>query len=183
MASCKISSGLELDCTDKKLGAGGLQQKVWLFNPSDVTPTFNADETLISDFTSVSGYGFLYPFVGFKNSSTTDDGSQNQTGLAFFPHTVTISTLDTTPEAIKTLNDLAYSDGVCAIVETTGGQFRVFGWKKGLTLESMVRESGTTVEEGTSRLVTLTGQLPDLPKIFLDTDYATSLAKLIAWEV
>jgi len=67
---------------------------------------------------------------------------------------------------------------VFAVVETSRNRFEVFGLDLGLSVESGPRNSGTTPSESTARVVTLTGDQASLEKIFLRTDYDTSVAYL-----
>lgn len=185
MANCKLTSGISISCEDKKLGVGGIKRSAWVFNRSDIDFTYDANGTLVTDMAASStagAYGPLFKFELLKGGSTTDDGLQTDSGIPYFPHSVVLSTLDASSDSIYAYEQLVAADEIGVVVETTGGQFRIFGIDRGLTVTGSPRESGVNPADGTSRLITLSGDQASAPKILLDTDAATTLALLISLE-
>lgn len=185
MANCKLTKGISISCDDKKLGVGGIKRTAWVFNRTDATLTLDTNGTLVTTMAASSTaptYGFLYRFELLKGGSTTDDGLQTETGIPYFPHSLTLSTLDASSDSIKAYEEMVAADELCVVVQTGGGQFRIFGVDNGLTVTGSPRESGVNAADGTSRLITLSGDQASAPKILLDTDAATTLALLESLE-
>lgn len=177
MASCGITMGMDLTCSDKQNSAGGLKQRVYLANVNEIDDlVFDVDGYVTA--ITFDTYGGLYEFTGVKNgNSTTSDIQLNDSGIAFYPHNVTLSLVDLEPADKLTLEDLANSE-VVAIVETSKQRFEIFGWNLGLTIESGAKTSGNTPEEASARELVLSGNQAGLEKVFSTGDYTTSKALL-----
>jgi hypothetical protein len=190
MAICKLASVFSaVDCAEKTKATGGLDLKVWIGNICDL------DRTLGTKGFTVDGNGFvtdinlsagtiLYPFSGIKQGhETNSDMAKNEDGNVFYTHSVILRLQDEDPTAKAALEELANAEEVFAVVQTLGGNFEIYGWDAGIDLESAPKNRARTPDGTSVRTVTLTGlQAQGLEKIFLDTDYATSLTKLEGYE-
>ena len=178
--SCGISGGIDLSCQTLKDASGGLKQKVWIGNWGDLgSPGWTeVGDGYVESLEFLSGYSGLYEFTGVKNqNSTNSDAQALESGNATFPQSVVLTLHTTTPGQLSVIEELAFAN-VFVIVETSKGRLECFGLNLGLSLESAVKTSGNLVSDATSRIVTLSGDQPEIEKIFLRTDYATSVAYL-----
>lgn len=178
--TCGITGGIDLTCATLKASAGGLQQRVWIGNLGDLaSPGYEeVGDGFINEFFFDSGYSNLYKFTGVKNqNSTTSDAQALESGNATFPQSVTLTLHTTTPAELNVIDELAYAN-VFVIVETSQNRLEVFGLNLGLSLESATKTSGNTPGDATARTVVLSGDQTETEKIFLRTDYATSIAYL-----
>jgi hypothetical protein len=187
MANCALTSGIDISCASIKQAAGGVKTKVWLGNLSEVTATYDESgyitDLAFNDYTTQG----LVPFNCLKDQNDAgSDGAPTDGGTFMFTHDVVLTLLDLTPAHKSALEDLAFAgitQGVFAVVQTAGDQFRVYGIDFGLSVQSMPGRTGKTGEDATSRVITLSGTQKSLEKIFLDTDVATTLAKIEALEL
>lgn len=178
--SCGITGGIDLSCATLKAASGGLQQRVWIGNFGDLaSPGWTeVGDGYVESFEFNSGYSNLYEFTGVKNqNSTSTDAQALESGNATFPHSVTLTLHTTTPAELNVIEELAYAN-VFVIVETSNQRLEVFGLNLGLSLESAAKTSGNTPADSTARTVILSGDQSEPEKIFLRTDYATSVSYL-----
>lgn len=177
---CGISGGFDLTCQTLKDSAGGLKTRMWIGNISDLA---SPSHTLgsggyVESLEFKSSYTNLYEFTGVKNqNSTNSDAQRLESGNATFPQSVVLTTHTTTPDQLTVLEELAFAD-VFVIVETSKNRLEVFGINLGLSLESAPKTSGNAPSDSTARVITLSGDQSEPEKIFLRTDYATSVAYL-----
>lgn len=182
---CLITGGVDFDCDDRKLSAGGVRKTVWVGNIADLDQTlgdrgFTIDSNgYVTDINFMT-YGRLYAFEGVKGGNNANDDAQRTENAANvnFPHTVLFKIYDTNPDDRAAVEQMAFADGLFVVIERTGGLFEVFGRIEGLTLASAPSNRGETTAVDTGRIMTLTGAEPELPKFFFDTDYATTRTKI-----
>lgn len=175
---CGISKGIKLDCSGKGQ-LGGLNRRLFLGNIKNLA---NAAYTTDADgyITDINfdAYGFLYEFIGQKYShSATDNVARNEGGSVNYPHSVTLKISDVTPDDKAVIEDLTASD-VFAVVVDNNQQIRIYGAFNGLTIDTAEQNTGNNAESDTTRTVVLSGNETGLAKVFLDTDYNTSIAKI-----
>lgn len=177
---CGITGGLDLTCQTLKEAAGGLQQRIWIGNLGDLdSPGWTeVGAGYVESLEFLASYANLYTFTGVKNqNSTNSDAQRLDSGNATFPQSVVMTVHTTTPEQLNVLDELAYAT-VFAIVETSGNRLEVFGLNLGLGLESAPKTSGNGPADSSARIITLSGDQTEPEKVFLRTDYATSIAYL-----
>lgn len=175
---CGITAGIKLNCTGKGQ-VGGLNRRVFVGNIKDLADTpYTIDGDGYVTAINFKPYGFLYEFVGQKFAHTSsDDVERNAGGSVNYPHTVTLKLFDETPDDKEIIEQMTAAD-VFVVVETNNQKFKIYGYQNGLTIDTAPQESGNESSSDTSRTVTLSGAEVGLAKVFLDTDYATSVAKL-----
>lgn len=182
MASCGITSGLDITCSDKQNASGGLKQRVYIANVNEIT-SMDKDVNGYVYNINFDAYTGLHKFTGVKNgNSTTSDIQINDGGIAFYPHQVTLSIVDLTPTDKTTLEDLANSE-VVVIAETSKERFEVFGWPLGLIVESAPKSSGNNPSEASAREITLSGDQSGLELVFSTGNYTNSKAALDSYVV
>lgn len=153
---------------------------MWLGNLGDLaSPRFTQDgEGYVVSLEFLSSYANLYEVVGVKNqNSTNSDAQALESGNASFPQSVVATVHTNTPAGLQFLEDAAYAT-LFAIVETSNNRLEIFGLNLGLSLESAPKTSGNTTQDSTARVITFSGDQSEPEKIFLRTDYATSIAYL-----
>jgi len=175
---CGISAGIGIDCTGKGQ-IGGLNRRVFVGNIKDLANlAYTTDAEGYTTAINFKPYGLLYEFVGQKYAHTsTDDVARNEGGSVNYPHTVTLKLFDSTPDDKAVIESMTAAD-VFVVVETNNQTFEIFGYQNGLTLDTAPKESGQAASADTSRTLTLSGAEVGLAKVFLDTDYATSITTL-----
>lgn len=175
---CGISAGIGINCTGKGQ-IGGLNRRVFIGNIKDLANnayTFDVDGYVTA--INFKPYGFLYEFVGQKFAHTSGDNvERNEGGSVNYPHIVTLKLFDDEPADKELIETMTAAD-VFAVVETNNQEFKIYGFQNGLTIDTAEQNSGNAGNSDTSRTVTLSGVEVGLAKIFRDTDYATSVAKL-----
>lgn len=173
---------MNLTCSDKQNSAGGLKQRIYLANVNEIDDIVQDGNDYVFSITFDS-YKGLHEFTGVKNgNSTTSDIQLNDSGIAFYPHNVTLSLVDLEPADKNVLEDLANSE-VVAIVETSKQRFEVFGWPLGLTIESGTKTSGNTPQEASAREIILSGDQSGLELVFSTGTYTNSKAALDSYVV
>lgn len=189
MAGCILTEAYSLDCVDKKKAVGGVRAKVWIGNIEQLDQTIGDRGFTISvegyitaiNFTT---YGRLYAWSGVKAGNSANDDAQRTagSGVAFYPHNVLLKVIDITPEDRKAIETLANADGVFVIIERAGGVFEIFGRIEGLALVSAPSDRGADTTIDTGRVITLSGNEPEMAKLILVTDYATTRALIESYE-
>ena len=185
--SCIITSGIDSTCETARL-VGGLNQRVWL-----VSSMSNSSDGSVFSYTLASGVitdlafayqGGLVPFTGVKNSHSagveqvpTGDG-----GNYINNHNVILKVSPSTAEERETLDDLAGWTGAI-VVEDRNKRFFVYGYGNGMRLISKAQNFGAVGNTDITYVLTFQGEESGDALQFLDTDYATSLATLLGYEL
>ena len=193
MAICgKIFSEQSFDCDLKP--TGGLDQTIILINKDDIDLTSSVVDRTLTDTAGThkvttlqlqSGKtGFEFTSIRSKRlfsagaSININDDSPND-----WTHTINTRVFNLCEESLVFLKALGEGAELVAIVQSNDKglanacAFQVYGWDKGLKLTEATFDSNEN--KGTIPLV-LSSQEPDLepypPMLYLDTDYATTLA-------
>lgn len=179
---CGIESGIDYDCLAKRRIAG--VKKIWLFNldslTSGVDPTGEGYVTGIE----FNGYDGLYLFDAGKwsHSATSTISVSTESGAVTFLQNVVMRLIADTPTELATISDLTLAT-VGAIVLTNNNEFRIYGANNGLSAtEGAVMPTGRNQGEDTTSQITLSGEEILPYRLFLRTDYNTSLAYITALE-
>lgn len=180
---CGIGSGIDYDCNSKRRISG--VKKVWLFNVGDLaTPIDPSGEDYVTGL-NFDGYDGLYLFDAgkFSHSATSTINVQADSGAVSFLQSVILRLFVDSPTELATLSDLLVAE-VGAIVLTNNNEFRIYGAENGLAAtEGAVSPTGRNQGEDTATSVTLTGEERLPYRLLLDTDFATTLALVEAYQV
>lgn len=175
---CGITAGIQINCNGQGQ-VGGLNRRAFVGNIKDLAD--NAYTTDVDGYVTainLKPYGFLYEFVGQKFAHTSgDDVARNEGGSVNYPHTVTLKIEDLTPDDKAVIESMTAAD-LFVVVETNNQEFKIYGAENGLTVDTAPQNSGNAIGSDTTRTITLSGGEKRLAKVFRDTDYATSVAKL-----
>jgi hypothetical protein len=179
---CGIGSGVDYDCNSKRRVSG--VKKVWLFNLGDLaSPIDPSGEGYVTGL-NFTGYDGLYLFDAgkFSHSATSTINVQAESGAVSFLQSVILRLFVDSPDELAILKDLLVAT-VGAIVLTNNNEFRIYGAQNGMSAtEGVVSPTGRAQGEDTATTVTLTGEEADAYRLLLQTDYATTLALVEAYE-
>lgn len=177
-----IDGNIIADCNDMPFA--GLETNVRLVNRNDIDfagTTRNADKTVCSDFVLKSGKT-AFTLVGFKKSNDAgfklvkkdaiNDGWEHELkGVAY----------NRKPDTLDQLNKLCKGNKIVAIVEykhkgaTNAEAFMIYGLDSGLELQEATHSANTNNGTISLRLASVKDEEePNVPCVFLDTDYATT---------
>lgn len=180
---CGIGSGIDYDCNSKRRISG--VKKVWLFNVGDLSTPIDPDGTGYVTGLNFDGYDGLYLFDAgkFSHSATSTINVQADSGAVSFLQSVTLRLFVDSPVELSTLSDLLVAE-VGAIVLTNNNEFRIYGAANGLSAtEGAVSPTGRAQGEDTATSVTLTGEEALPYRLLLQTDFATTLNLVEAYQV
>lgn len=179
-----IDGDIIADCNDMPFS--GLETNVRLVNRQDIdysTTTFNADKTICTNFALLPGKE-AFTLVGFKKSNdagfklvkkdAVNDGFEHELkGVAF----------NRKPETLDQINKLCKGNKIVAAVEykhkgsTQTEAFMIYGVNSGLELQEATHSANSNNGTISLRLAsTKDEEEPNVPCVFLDTDYATTKA-------
>ena len=177
MASCRLTNNIDFDCTS--IMAGGLKTRVYIGTLDEIASyTYDANGYIKSfTFTPTAGKG-LYEVVSSKAShSASTDIARNEGGNPSHTHTVTLRVFEGNPDITERIEEMSKSD-LFAIVETTDGDFRVYGLALGLNIASAPQDSGNVPSADVRRTIVLASEEPNAPQWFFLTSYAVTKALL-----
>jgi len=178
MANCSITSGISISCDDLRR-VGGLAKSVWVGNLDDLNGAIPTGTAYVTNL-ELDSYRLLYKFESTKFShEATWQATKSDGGNVLINQTVILRVLNTTPTYDAVVEDLLTSD-VFVIVLTNNSESLIYGAANGLGLTDGAGGSGRQLGDSVVSQLTLTGAEKELPKRFLRTDYATSLAYLDA---
>jgi hypothetical protein len=184
-----ISAGAAYDC-DNPIQSG-MDPRIWLANKADIASiTVGANSSVITAITMESG-GAFYVFDGYRQSVNAEAAFVPQTVSSGYDHIVNLQVFDISSTQKLNLEKMALSKMV-AIVENqnaTGNDdtvFEVFGYGVGMEVETLTRINRDIETAGSFSIGLKTsdaeGKEAKLPLSFWDTDYATTLARIVALE-
>jgi hypothetical protein len=180
MASCKVTTDIELSCADKRR-VGGVKERAWRFSSkSGFTPVYDVNGYITG--ITFQPYEGLVKVEGPDNSHSGGYTIVNQNGVKFFQHDVTFRTLATNPADMATLEDHLVGDGPI-ILETNNQEFVVYGIESGMKQSEGNQNTGNEFASDTANVLTFVGASRTAPKFVLSTDYATTLALLEGYEL
>lgn len=185
----ELGADIIQDCTNRP--TAHLEQRV-LIIPSSLLPASgisydsSTPDSLITDITLASGTGYLIEGIQQKtwinHNNTFQNAADATPGMIHMLENIHI--LDPSVEIRDEINNLAFGGGTCfAIVERkwkgtdSGDAFLFFGAKFGLSIPDggLVDSSGENDGKIVISLQTPEGfKEPNLPHVFLETDYATT---------
>lgn len=188
MANCGlIAAGASYDCENPL--QGGVSSKLRLLNLSEITGVTEdvTTDNLLTDITIASGGKAAWAFEGYRNSMTpSHEAILPDTGQTLYKHQVNFFVFDIGQTVKNTIQQLALGRFV-AIVENAGkneDSFEILGLNGGLELVPGALRNANE-NNGAYNIILAT---PDnegeakLPQTLFITDYATTLAQVIAYE-
>jgi hypothetical protein len=180
MANCKITGDIDLTCDDLRR-LGGLNNRFWVYGPSDVTVDALSMEGYVEGLTFAAGTN-SFTFGSPDNSCSAGwEAVSAEGGNKFFNHTVAIKLISTTPTDDEIIEEMLVAK-MTVIVETQNQEFLIYGINNGLKTTEGAQNSGAEDASDTTDSLTLAGGDKLKPKRFLLTDYATTLALLVSYE-
>jgi len=180
MANCKITAGVDLTCDDLRR-LGGLNNRFWIYAPSDVSGSTESIEGYIEALTFEVGAS-SFTFDSPDNSCSAGwEAVVAEGGNKFFNHTVAIKLISTTPSDDAIIEEMLVAK-MAVIVETQNQEFLIYGINNGLKATEGTQNSGAEDASDTTDSLTLSGGDKLKPKRFFSVDYATSLALLEGYE-
>ncbi len=190
MAVCgALSLDITFDC-DNQVVAGTIP-RVWLIDKTTVdSVTVGANASIASAIVfAVGGEALVYE--GFRNSVNPESAFIPTTLTAGYDHQLAIQVYKIDSLTKLELEKLSLNK-IMALVENvnTPGNgdsvFELFGADAGMEMLTLTRLNRDQESGGTYSVVLKTsdesGKEPKLPLSFFDTDYATTLAKIITYE-
>ncbi len=190
--ACNINTGLTaVSCEQKEQAIGGFKPRLWIGNTDDIDSTagikgFTYDVNGNIDAITFKATKGLFVFNANKDSvGATASRTRTEAGIPLYPQGITFKAFDITAVQRAVLDDLAKADSLFAILETSAGQFEVFGKDLGLVLgDANEKNYGALRTDDTSSNIALSsiGELSS-PVPFFDVDYATTLSLIESYEV
>lgn len=191
MANCSgIFSGATVDCLDPL--AVGLEQRLFLANLADVeTITYSVtpgEENVIEGITMKSGKSF-FEFEGINQTIKAQSELVRGDLAVSYKHQIDLSVFEVDNVSLNNLQAMAYKNQIAITVGPNdsslgNGPFQVHGKNVGMELASNVRIPGDNATGAAFVLQMATaengGAENELPNVFWDTDYPTTLAKIEA---
>lgn len=180
MALCGIDTGIDYNCLAKRRVAG--VKKVWLFNLDDLTSEIDPNGEGVVSGLEFNGYDGLYLYDAGKwsHSATSTINRNADSGSVTFLQSVILRLIADTAGEVAAIADLTVAT-VGAIVLTNNNEFRIYGANNGLSAtEGAVSPTGRNQGEDTTSQITLTGEETLPYRIFLRSDFNTSLAYIEA---
>lgn len=184
---CADKIGANILSTCDTSVSGGLEVKAWVFNRIEATVTYDGTVPLkITDITPTSG-NQAYTITGIKkllnagsDAVVADDRPDKYT------HYFNFQQFEFASAAIENVDNI---NDVIIVVESKDkaddgdGVFRVYGAKKGLWKSTDTHRDNDLNGARNIELTSLPGQEEPYSRYtYLDTDYATTLAALVAAE-
>jgi len=180
-----IAKNIISNCTTQ--GSGGNEVKGWIMKRSEFTPTY--DNTNPSKITSIAlpVGAKAYTFTGVKKLLNSGHDFVSEDNRADgFTHYVGFSGFEfdaASVENFDSLDDLVFVAESKDKTTTGDGVFRVYGAKQGLVKSSDTMRANDNYGARVIEMSTPSGMTEAYSNYtFLHTDYATSLADLVALE-
>jgi len=188
MSCAGIFSGASQSCTDPL--SVGLVQRLFLANLEDVASfTFDGTETnMVTGITMESGKTF-FEFEGLKQSISCQSEYVPKPFSTAYKHTVDFSVMDVSASQRRNLEAMVFQPQVAITFGQNdsslgNGAFEIHGINAGLEVITNIRIPADNETGGAYRIQLATpdagGIESQLPSVFFSTDYATTLAALIA---
>lgn len=178
--SCKITSGVDLDCVDLRR-LGGLNTRYWGYSPEDAVAGAPSLEGYIESLTFATGTNSFTFYSPDNSCSAGWEEVKAEGGNTFFNHTVAIKIAATSPSDDAVIEEVSVAKTVW-IVETQNQEFLIYGINNGLKSTEGLQNSGAEDASDTTSSLTFAGGDKSLPKRFMITDYETTLALLVSYE-
>ena len=129
-------------------------------------------------------YGGVYSWEGPKNSHVFESNSGGEEGAnKHFVHRGLVKVFSSDPSDDTAIEELLTAN-VGVIVQDNNDEFFIYGGKAGMeVLPDGITKSTQAKTGDTSFNIQMEGVEKELPLRFLDTDFATTLAKIVGYEL
>lgn len=189
MSCSKLAAALPVTCAALER-VGGIKKKVWIGNLADIS-SYTIASNVVSAIT-MSGSTLFYAWVGDKDKHSTSCELQVGETVNSWKQMVNLKIFTSTSAEDAIVESLVEARDLVVIVETNDQQFEIYGLdvvagsagspEGGLRCESATKSSGATVNERQPYDIVLSGNMQNVERKFFDTDYATTLAAVVALE-
>ena len=178
---CLLASDYTATCGTKKK-KNGLRGDVYLLNLVDangVKLAYTESGFTVSDITVQSG-SQAYKLAGSQLMHTYGASVATPTqGNQYYMQNLVLKLIDDTDADLAFIDELVRSEGLVAVIETYNSQFIILGMENGLkAVEGDMFALDVDPGADVSTSVTLSSYEDYSKKLFFDTDYATTKAKL-----
>lgn len=184
---CGLGIVANIVSTCETVGNGGNEVKAWILNRSDVSFTYDSTtKNIITAAVNDSGKK-AYTLTGVAKTIDSGHDRNVEEGLPDrFSHYIAFSNYSFAAANVVNIDNLR---DVVVIVESRDktddgdGVFRVYGAKYGLDVSSDTHRANTSKGVRSLELSSRSGDdEPYSAYVFFNTDYATSLAAIVALE-
>jgi len=179
----KIAAAITNSCTNRP--AGGTEVKMWAINRVDATFTMDGTTETKCTAITMAGVTVAYPITAVrKEANIGADGVIADNMPNAFKHYFSFQPYDRTGAGIKAMDDMT---DIVIVAELKGkkteGCFAIFGLETGLHPSGMSHRTNDNNGIPTYEFATRDGEEETHSRyVFWSTDYATSLAALVALE-
>ena len=188
MSCAGIFEGATVSCADPL--AVGIEQRLFLANLEDVASfTFDGTETnMVTGITMESGKTF-FEFEGLKQSISCQSEYVPKPFSTAYKHTIDFSIMDVSASQRRNMEAMVFQPQVAITFGQNdsslgNGAFEIHGINAGLEVVTNIRIPADNETGGAYRIQLATpdagGIESQLPSVFFSTDYATTLAALVA---
>ena len=188
MACSGLFLGSSISCSDPL--AVGIEQRLFLANLEDVASfTFDGTETNMVTAITMKATKTFFEFEGLKQSISTQSEYMPKPYSVGYKHTVDFSVMDVSASQRRNLEAMAFQPQVAIAYGPNdsslgNGAFEILGINAGLEVITNIRIPADNETGGAYRIQLATpdagGIESQLPSVFFSTDYATTLAALVA---
>ena len=182
--SCSLmTAAITLDCSNKPVG--GLRERVWLINHSEITGTTAASGTYSAIAFASTKTAFKWEaVVGFIKGTYSVITGVISGG---WQHQLTLVLPDDTQAGITQMQLMADGRTVGIVEKFQAGDntFRLYGVTHGMEVPEVAGDEANTENSGLPLITLRTpegSREPDAPAHFLDTDYDTTVTTLTGYE-
>lgn len=178
---CLLTSDYTASCSTKKK-KNGLKGDVYLLNLVDangVRLAYTETGFTVSDITVQSG-SQAYKLTGSQLMHTYGSSVSVPTqGNQFYMQNLVLKLIDDTDADLAFIDEVVRSTGLVAVIETYNSQFIILGMENGLrAVEGDMFALDVDPAADVSTSIALSSYEDYSKKLFFDTDYATTKAKL-----
>lgn len=179
----KIAAAITNSCTNRP--SGGLEPKMWAINRADATFTMDGTTETLCTAIAMSGATLAYPVTAVKKEANIGADAVIADNLPnAFKHYFSFQPYDRSAAGVKAMDDMT---DIVIVAELKGkkaqGCFVIFGLETGLHPTGLSYRANDNNGIPTYEFATRDGEEESHSRyVFWSTDYATSLAALVALE-
>ena len=163
----------------------GFEKKGWIINREDMTATLDGTKEALITAIAMAGATVAYPITAIKKENNGGfDLVSADNSPDTFQHYFSFQPFERDAESIQNMDQMNDLVIVCELKGSkTEGCFVVYGLETGLYKSSASQRVNDNLGLPTYEMKSLEGQGERFSRyVFWDTDYATSLAALVALE-
>lgn len=181
---CKVTLGLDLACTSL-LQTGGSKPRFWVGNLGDLSTPIDVTSTTALTALTFKTYKGLHAYTGPKEGHSFGwNEVLAQGGNRAIQHQAIIKLFSASNANNDVIRTLLAAQESFLVAEHNNRTFQIYGAQNGMESSAGAQSQGVNNSQDVSNQITLQGNGEEyLPLFFLDTDYSTTLAKLVGYEV